>query len=212
MKKFAIIVAGGVGTRMKSDRPKQFLELNGKPILVQTIEQFLKIDFIEIVLVLPEEHVNEWDSIGKQYFTDHVIKVVHGGATRSDSVKAGLASIESDGLVAIHDAVRPFVTKDLIEASFKSAEEFGSGVAAIALKDSIRKIIEGKKSEARDRNNYVLVQTPQTFQIAEIKEAYKNVDSPHSDDATVYELQGYSVKLVEGDYSNIKITTPDDLK
>lgn len=210
MRKHAIIVAGGSGTRMKSEIPKQFLELNGKPIIVHTIEKFLKIDDVQIILVLPKDHINFWEEIKATFFTKVKILVSNGGATRTESVLAGLNLVE-EGLVAIHDAVRPFVTTGIIERTFESAKEFGSGVVAVKLKDSIREVFS-EQSEARERENYVLVQTPQTFRATEIKEAYYKTSGHFTDDASVYEKAGFQVRLVEGDYSNIKITTPEDLK
>ena len=212
MEKYALIVAGGMGSRMNANMPKQFLELQGKPVLVHTLEKFLLTKPIKIVLVLPSDHFDKWESIKKKYFSGEEISVVAGGETRTDSVMAGLNAIEDDGLVAIHDAVRPFVTAELIARCYESALEFGSGVAAIELKDSIREKVEDGDSKFRDRTDFVLVQTPQTFRISMIKEAYHQLETTHSDDATVFELAGNPVQLVEGDYANLKITTPEDLK
>ncbi|MEO9485670.1 MAG: 2-C-methyl-D-erythritol 4-phosphate cytidylyltransferase [Ekhidna sp.] len=213
MKKSAIIVAGGIGTRMKSDVPKQFLLLDGVPIIVQSIKKFLESDkSISIVVVLPKAHMLQWESMKSQHFPDDDFKLAVGGATRTASVLSGLDLIEEGGLVAIHDAVRPYVTKETITASFESAEKDGSGVAVVNLKDSIREIT-GTQSNAKDRSNYVLVQTPQTFNVTKLKEAYKKIGSKHfTDDASVFEAAGNNVQLIEGSYDNIKITTPEDLK
>ena len=211
MKKYAIIVAGGKGLRMRSDQPKQFLEIDGKPILAITISRFLDIQDVNVIVVLPADFVSYWGEQQEQIFPDKEIQLVVGGKTRTESVRAGLDSIKDDGVVAIHDAVRPFVSASVINSSFDSAEKFGSGVVAVDLKDSLRKK-SSDGSLAVNRENYVIVQTPQTFRISEIKEAYKNAEESYSDDATVYEKSGYVVKLVEGDYGNIKITTPEDLK
>ena len=204
-------MAGGSGTRMKSEVPKQFLHLEGKPIIVQSIQKFIDYQHdISIVVVLPEAHVQQWEDIKLQYFSEANFGLAIGGATRTASVISGLALVD-DGLVAIHDAVRPFVTADTIAASFDSAERNGSGVAVVQLKDSIREI-DGDTSAARDRSNYVLVQTPQTFRVSALKDAYEQVgNKPFSDDASVFEVAGNDVHLVEGGYSNIKITTPEDL-
>lgn len=210
MKKHAIIVAGGSGTRMKSEVPKQFIELDHKPIIVHTLEQFIQIDSIHIVLVLPSTEVGRWKKMETQFFGSREISVAFGGSTRSESVLAGLNLVD-EGLVAIHDAVRPFISKKVIEESFQSAEKFGSGVAAVKLKDSIREI-GSPSSKACDREDFVLVQTPQTFRVHEIKEAYSQTGDSFSDDATVFEQAGYMVNLIQGDYANIKITTPEDLK
>lgn len=213
MKKWAIIVAGGKGLRMGSPTPKQFLEIDSKPIIARTIERFLEFDKdINLIVVVPEDQKPTWLKIKEKHFVDQKITLAIGGSTRFESVKSGLAQIEGDGLVAIHDAVRPYVSGETIEKSFLSAQQFGSGIAAVALKDSIRKIEDGH-SEARDRNTYRLVQTPQTFRVAEIRMAFATVaNTDFQDDASVYEAAGFKVKLVDGSYENIKITTPDDLK
>jgi 2-C-methyl-D-erythritol 4-phosphate cytidylyltransferase len=212
MNNYAIIVAGGKGERMKSEKPKQFLEIEGKTILEHTLARFLEIPAIQIILAIPEANFPEWNQIQNSKFPKENIITVTGGKTRSDSVRNGLKVIVGDGLVAIHDAVRPFVTAETINKTYESAKEFGSGVAAVALKDSIRKILDNGHSEARNREDYALVQTPQTFRVAEIKEAYEKAEGFFSDDATVYENAGFVVRLTEGEYSNIKITTPEDLK
>lgn len=212
MEKYALIVGGGQGTRMNAIQPKQFLELEGKPILVHTIEKFLLAKPVKIVLVIPSDQLGKWESIKDSYLSEEGIHVVGGGVTRTESVLAGLNAIENDGLVAIHDAVRPFVSPDLIERCFASAMEFGSGVAAVELKDSLREKVGEGDSKFRNRADFFLVQTPQTFLLSKIKEAYQKVEDSHSDDATVFEMAGNQVKLVKGDYENIKITTPEDLK
>lgn len=198
---------------MQSEVPKQFLLLHDEPIIVTTIRRFLASDAsIEIIVVLPKEHVDHWTLLKKQYPFLESIPTAMGGSTRTDSVRAGLNSIVGDGLVAIHDAVRPFIEPSIIQTSFESAASNGSGVVAVPLKDSIREI-DTKGSIARDRANYVLVQTPQTFKVGEIKKAYEMISSnSFTDDATVYEKAGFAVSLVEGSYANIKITTPEDLK
>ncbi|WP_424963231.1 2-C-methyl-D-erythritol 4-phosphate cytidylyltransferase [Ekhidna sp.] len=212
MKKYAVIVAGGKGTRMKSDVPKQFLPIDGIPIIILTIRKFFAYDQnIGVIVVLPEAHIKQWEAIRFQYFPDAKIQVTTGGITRSASVLSGLGLISEDGLVAIHDAVRPFVSTDTIRDSFEAAEKHGSGVAVVALKDSIREL-EGTASIARDRSNYVLVQTPQTFDVKRLKEAYKKAGAGvFTDDASVFEVAGNVVSLVDGSYGNIKITTPEDL-
>lgn len=207
-------MAGGVGTRMKSDVPKQFLMLNGEPIIIQSIRKFLKYNAnIQILVVLPDAHLKQWEALKFQYFPDSDIKATTGGMTRSASVLSGLGLIgDDDGLVAVHDAVRPFVSIETISESFKSAEKDGSGVAAVELKDSIREKVNDQ-SIARDRSNYVLVQTPQTFKVSELRQAYKKAGAGlFTDDASVYEAAGFEVQLVNGTYDNIKITTPEDLK
>ncbi len=206
-------MAGGIGTRMKSDVPKQFLEIDGIPIIVRSIQKFLDFDnSVSIVVVLPEQHVDEWNEIKSTYLSSTDINLTVGGKSRTESVMSGLAKIDETGLVAIHDAVRPFVSIKTIADSFASASKHQSGVATVALKDSIREI-DADTSTARDRSNYVLVQTPQTFDIAALKSAYKiSGDGSYTDDASVFEAAGNKVHLVDGTYDNIKITTPEDLK
>lgn len=206
-------MAGGKGTRMKSDVPKQFLPVDGVPIIVHSIKKFLAYKKqLQVIVVLPEAHLSQWEAIKFQYFPDTHIEVTTGGITRSASVLSGLTLVNDDGLVAIHDAVRPFVSVETIKDSFESAKKHGSGVAVIELKDSIREL-EAHASVARDRSNYVLVQTPQTFEVKKLKEAYEKAGAAiFTDDASVYEAAGYMVHLVSGTYDNIKITTPEDLK
>jgi len=213
MKNYAIIVAGGSGTRMGSTIPKQFLIIEDRPIIAQTILRFKDFDpKIEIVVVLPEDHLAIWEKVYKEHLDGISIQTTIGGATRTKSVQAGLKLVvDEDSLVAIHDAVRPFITTKIIQKSFESAKNNGSGVVAVSLKDSIREKI-GNSSKARDRSNYVLIQTPQTFKSNLIKRAYDLLEQVEiSDDATVFEMAGYDIYLTNGSYSNIKITTPEDL-
>lgn len=212
---FAIIVAGGSGARMKTHTPKQFIPLGNKPILMLTVSRFLRFsETLSIVLVLPEKEIQTWENLCNNHsFDQKRIKVVAGGATRFQSVKNGLNAIDSkEGLVAIHDGVRPFVTANLIEHGFAKALEKGNAIAAVSLKESIRKIFEGRASEARDRKKYMLIQTPQTFRLNSIKQAYKQPESDiFTDDSSVAECAGEEIVLIEGSYHNIKITTPEDL-
>ncbi|MEM0940555.1 MAG: 2-C-methyl-D-erythritol 4-phosphate cytidylyltransferase [Bacteroidota bacterium] len=213
MKKYAIIVAGGSGTRMGSKVPKQFLILDDEPIIIKTIRKYIEADpKTQIIAVLPENHFSRWKALKDEFpFANQIIPIV-GGESRTTSVRAGLDSIKSDGLVAIHDAVRPFVAVETIRDSFDSAEKFGSGVAVVSLKDSIREVFSNKTSKSRDRACYVIVQTPQTFVVSQIKKAYNKIKNrTYTDDATVFEKAGKKVFLVNGTYSNIKITTPEDL-
>jgi len=209
MGEYAIIVAGGVGTRMKSDIPKQFMLLSGRPILMHTIEAFKE---YPITLVLPKNQHDYWNKLCDQYAFDIKHDVISGGATRFQSVTNGLKNIPDKGTVAIHDGVRPLVTKDTIKESFKLACMHGNAIAAISLKDSIREI-SASSNQAVDRSKYRLVQTPQTFDISLIKKAYLTEESAlFTDDASVLESDGHAIHLFEGSVSNIKITTPDDIK
>lgn len=211
-KEYALIVAGGKGTRIKTKLPKQFLELKGKPILLHTIEAFYRYsEKIEIVLVLPEDDFEIWDAICKKFSFNKPIILQKGGETRFQSVKNGLRKIEGSGLVAIHDGVRPLVSEDIIGASFHLAAVHQSAVAAVRLKDSIR-MTDQDNTKAVDRSRFRLIQTPQTFDIALIKQAYEmKEDASLTDDASVAERSGHVISLFEGSYENIKITTPEDL-
>lgn len=212
MKEFALIVAGGKGTRIKSDLPKQFIRLHGKPILLYTLEAFFKYsENIKVVLVLPEDDFGIWESIRTEFnFKKHII-LQRGGETRFQSVRNGLEKMEGDGLVAIHDGVRPLVSSNLIGASYRLAAVHGSAVAAVRLKESIR-VTDQDGTKAIDRSQYRLIQTPQTFDLQLIKKAYQTKeDSSLTDDASVAERIGHKISLFEGSYQNIKITTPEDL-
>lgn len=211
-KEYALIVAGGKGTRIKTKLPKQFLELNGKPILLHTIEAFYRYsEKIEVVLVLPEDDFEIWEAICKKFHFNKPIILQKGGETRFQSVKNGLSKIESPGLVAIHDGVRPLVSEDIIGASFHLAAVHQSAVAAVRLKDSIR-MTDQDNTKAVDRSRFRLIQTPQTFDIALIKQAYEmKEDASLTDDASVAERSGHVISLFEGSYENIKITTSEDL-
>jgi 2-C-methyl-D-erythritol 4-phosphate cytidylyltransferase len=212
VKKFALIAAGGNGSRMGSDTPKQFIEVAGKPILLHTINKFLQaVPDIDIVLVLPEKDSPYWKEIVRDHQLKARITVVNGGETRLESVRKGLSVIESDGLVAIHDAVRPMINVEVIRISFIQAEKFGSAIATVPLKDSIRRVKENI-SYPEPRTNFRLVQTPQTFEISKIKNAYNMVYNKNlTDDASVFQEAGFNVHLIEGNPENIKITTPEDL-
>lgn len=214
MTEFAILVAGGNGSRMGGTVPKQFLELAGKPILLHTVEKFLAHSSeIRLVLVLPEADFGRWEALAAQLpETHHPIAVVAGGATRFQSVRNGLRTIQDDGLVAVHDAVRPLVSVGVIRRTFDAAAEFGSGVAAVPAKDSVRQIGPNGENRALDRATLRLIQTPQTFRISLLKKAFEHPESPlFTDDASVAEAAGFAIHLVEGSYENLKITTPEDL-
>jgi 2-C-methyl-D-erythritol 4-phosphate cytidylyltransferase len=214
MKKYVIIVAGGSGARMKSSVPKQFLLLNGLPVLMYTLKAFYAYDkAIEIILSLPPAEIERWAVLCKSHDFSIAHTIVSGGATRFHSVLNGLNAIEGDGgIVAIHDGVRPLVSSRVIREAYSVAEEKDSAVASVPLKDSIRKVFSDTNSKHQDRTAYMLVQTPQTFKVAILKRAYSNgYQEQFTDDASVFEAAGGQVTLVGGDYSNIKITTPEDL-
>jgi 2-C-methyl-D-erythritol 4-phosphate cytidylyltransferase len=214
MKKYAIIVAGGTGSRMGSDIPKQFIKVGKLPILMHTILLFFEYDkAIEIILVLPESQFGLWKELCEEYDFEVAHKVVSGGYSRFQSVSYGLMAIsETEGLVAIHDGVRPFVAKEIIANSFEVASEKSNAITAVKLKDSIRRMENDGSNRAFDRSKFYLIQTPQTFQLKLIKKAFEAKESPDfTDDATVLEAMGEKVNLIEGSYMNIKITTPEDL-
>lgn len=212
LKKYAIIVAGGNGTRMNTPTPKQFLKLDGKPVLMHTISRFVEAGLnIEIILVLNKEQISLWQELCKEhnFFTE--TKIAEGGENRFESVKNGLAQIEGDGIVAIHDAVRPLVSAKTIHTTFKAAEMYGNAVPAIPLSDSIRQI-DSTKSIALDRTRYCVIQTPQCFHVDVLKKAYSVAEYKihFTDDASVVESSGEKIHLVDGNPDNIKITTPRD--
>lgn len=214
MNKFAIIVAGGSGTRMGAPISKQYLEIGGKPILMHTLEVFYHtIPDIQLILVIPENDFGFWEDLCERHHFEIRYSIVKGGNSRFQSVKNGLDSIVGDeGLVAIHDGVRPFVNPDVIVDSFKVAKEKGSAIAVVSLKDSLRKLTDDGKSFFQERQNFRLVQTPQTFLLSKIKKAFDVTELYHfTDDATVYEHQGWQVELISGNPENIKITSPDDM-
>ena len=210
MKKYALIVAGGKGLRMGAEIPKQFLLLKGKPVLMHTIEGFANISYIHIVLVLPQSQMSYWQELTSEYSFSISHTLIAGGDTRFQSVKNGLSAV-SDGLVAIHDGVRPIVSQELLNNAYDTCERKGNAVLAVRLKDSIREVdLLGNKNV--NRNNYYLIQTPQVFHSSEIKAAYDVAEHDNfTDDASVLESAGAKIHLVEGSYSNIKITTPEDL-
>ncbi|MEY4540787.1 MAG: hypothetical protein RLZZ306_2544 [Bacteroidota bacterium] len=207
IKKYAIIVAGGSGSRMKSDIPKQFIEVGGLPILMHTLKRFKEANSeIELILVLPASQFDYWKMLCNKLPTvSH--QLVKGGKTRFQSGLNGLQVIGNEGLVAIHDGVRPFVSVDIINESFRVAAEKGTAVVSVPSKDSVR--VNG---QAIDRSTVRLIQTPQTFQIPLIKKAFETEElSTFTDDASVAEHAGFEINLIEGNYENIKITTPEDL-
>lgn len=209
---YALIVAGGKGTRIKSKVPKQFLELQGTPILMHTINAFYRYsDKIKVIVVLPEDDFSTWEALCEKHNFNKPVILQAGGDSRFQSVRNGLKKIEGDGLVAIHDGVRPLVGEDIIGASFRLASVHQSAVAAVRLKESIR-ITDQDNTKAVDRSRFRLIQTPQTFQIQLIKHAYNaKEDVSFTDDASVAEHAGYTISLFEGSYENIKVTTAEDL-
>jgi len=213
LKKYAIIVAGGSGQRMQSAVPKQFLLLQGKPVLYHTLAAFYQADATtEIILVLPVDQFSYWETlIAGLPPIQH--RLVAGGNSRFQSSQHAIQTLTEDGIVAIHDGVRPLIDPDLITASFKAASEKGNAVLAVASKDSVRFFSDDKKSyEHLNREAIRLIQTPQIFSLKDLQEAFKqSYSEDFTDDARVVEALGIHINLVEGSYKNIKITTPEDL-
>lgn len=213
VKKYVVIVAGGKGLRMGTDLPKQFLEMLGKPVLMHTIEAFKSYDEdISVVLVLPKEQVEFWESLCEKHSFQIEHIVAHGGAERFFSVKNGLNQItEENSVVAIHDGVRPLVSKATIAECFDVAQEKGNAIPCVGVPDTVR-VVDETGSNVIDRNTIRLVQTPQTFRFSVLKDAYDIVFTPDiTDDASVIEKNGMTVNLVEGNRGNMKITSPGDL-
>jgi len=212
MKKFALIVAGGIGSRMNTAVPKQFIEIGGRPVLMHTFDAFFNFDpNLEFILVLPEDQLMLWKGLCHKHKFKIEYKIAHGGETRFNSVNNGLDLISDDGIVFIHDGVRPLVSAKTLKNCFESAVAKGNALPVVPVSESVR-MVEGSENIAVDRSKYFLVQTPQTFQTGLIKNAYNRATSRlFTDDATVLESVGETIQLVEGNRENIKITFPEDL-
>ncbi len=212
MKKYAIIVAGGFGTRMGQSTPKQFLLLNDKPVLYYTVKTFLEAyDDMQVILVLPEDYTDMGREIIDAYFDYNRIQITAGGYTRFHSVQNGLKLVEQECMVFVHDGVRCLVSKELIHRCYESALEAGSAIPVLPVKDSVRLVLEDD-SEPLDRSSVVMVQTPQTFHSKILLPAFEiDYKERFTDEATVVEAFGLKVSLVHGDDHNIKITRPLDL-
>jgi len=207
-----IVVAGGKGSRMNSDLPKQFMELDGWPVLMHSLMAFYDFDHdIRIILVLPEVQVGFWNELCEKRNFNVPHHVANGGDTRFASVKSGLQLVELPSLVAIHDGVRPLVSHDTIARAFGVALEHGAAVPVVDIVDSLRSVTENG-SRAENRNLFKLVQTPQVFDGKLIIDAYRRgFDPSFTDDASVAEAAGIEITLTGGNRENIKITTPLDL-
>ena len=215
MKRYAVIVAGGKGLRMGGDVPKQFLPIGGKPVLMRTIEVFRQVyPDIRIILVLPASQQEYWQQLCREYAFVQPLQIADGGETRFHSVSNGLRMIpdDTDGIVGIHDGVRPFVSAGTIRRCYDEAARCGAVVPVVPVVETIRRLREDGTSLTVPRDEYKLVQTPQTFRISLLKEAYRQTYTPFfTDDASVTEAMGVPVRLVEGNRENIKLTTPFDL-
>ena len=212
MLKYAIIVAGGSGTRMGGNLPKQFLLLKNKPVLYYTIKAFLEAyDDLKVILVLPVEYTDMGQEIIDAWFDKDRIRITTGGDTRFQSVKNGLQLVEGESIIFVHDGVRCLLSTGLIHACYAKAVETGSAIPVVKSKDSVRLLTE-EGNDAIDRNKVMLVQTPQTFHSKILLPAFKiDYKDKFTDEATVVEAYGLKVSLVEGEETNIKITTPMDL-
>ena len=212
---YIIIVAGGKGLRMGSDIPKQFLPIGGKPVLMRTLERFREYsDDIQIILVLPEAQQEYWHQLCDEYHFDVEYTLANGGQTRFHSVQNGLAKVPDDaqGVVGVHDGVRPFPSIEVIKNCYKTARTAKAVIPVIPVVETVRHL-DGDSSMTVPRDEYRLVQTPQTFDIQLLKAANKQpYNDGFTDDASVVEAFGHKITLVEGNRENIKITTPYDLK
>ena len=211
MNKVAIIVAGGIGSRMAADLPKQFLPIANEPLLFHTLRKFENL-VDHLILVMHPEWISYWNDLIAKHSFNVKHSIVAGGQTRARSVLNGLDHVKSDSLVAIHDAARPTVTKELIDSTFKNAEKHGACIPVIDLKDSIREISEDGNSKAVNRSKFKSVQTPQTFHASILKAAFENKDyEKYTDDASLVEANGTPIFLIDGEEKNIKVTTSSDL-
>ena len=216
MERYAILVAGGKGLRMGGDIPKQFLPIGGKPVLMRTIEVFCQAyPDIHIILVLPASQQDYWQQLCQDYHFTNPVLIADGGETRFHSVSNGLKLIPEDaeGIVGVHDGVRPFVSVETIRRCYDEAVELGAVVPVVSVVETVRQLLKDGTSVTVPRDEYKLVQTPQTFRISLLKEAYQQqYTSFFTDDASVVEALGKPVHLVEGNRENIKITTPADIR
>ena len=212
MKKFALIVAGGIGSRMNTTIPKQFIEINERPVLMHTFDVFFNFDpKLKFILVLPKDQIKLWNSLCDKHQFKIEYEIAFGGETRFHSVKNGLDLISEDGIVFIHDGVRPLVSAQTLQNCFETAAVKGNALPVIPVSESVR-FADDSGNQPVDRAKYFLVQTPQTFQTKLIQKAYMKAKSDlFTDDATVLESMGETIHLVEGNRENIKITYPEDL-
>jgi len=208
-----IIVAGGKGSRMKSELPKQFMTIHNRPVIIHTLEKFYtwKPD-MHVVVVMNESFMDNWNELKERSFPDKEITAVAGGNTRFQSVKNGLSKLKHSGVVAIHDAARPCVSVRVIGDCFRVATLKKTAIPVLQVHESLRKIENDDSSNSVNRNDFVTVQTPQCFHTELIKEAYKvDFDSRFTDDASVVESLGDEIHLVPGNRENVKVTEPSDL-
>ena len=208
-----LIVAGGRGTRMGGPQPKQFLELAGRPVLMHTLEAFDRWDAsARLIVVLPEDQIDTWKRLCEAHVFSRIHRVVAGGETRFHSVRNGLGAVASNGLIAVHDGVRPLVAPSVIAACFAAAADGGAAVPVVPVVESVREVDADGGSRPVDRARFRVVQTPQVFRADVLRAAYcLPYDPRFTDDASVVEASGVAVRLVPGNRENIKLTTPMDL-
>jgi len=213
MKKYVIIVAGGRGTRMDSELPKQFIIIAGKPVLLHTLMLFQKFDSaIDTIIVIHPDYQEYWKRLLEEHQSSFNHILVTGGAERFHSVKNALAHVSEEGIIAVHDAVRPIVSPDTVKQCFVTAEEKGTAVPCLRIPESVRSI-KNVGSKSVDREKLRIIQTPQVFRSQILKESYQaDYREEFTDDATVVEHAGHTIHLVDGNIENIKITTREDLK
>ncbi|MBR1767421.1 MAG: 2-C-methyl-D-erythritol 4-phosphate cytidylyltransferase [Prevotella sp.] len=220
MSDYIIVVAGGKGLRMGSDIPKQFLPIGGKPVLMRTLERFREYsDDLQIILVLPEAQQEYWQELCKKYDFKVEYLLANGGQTRFHSVQNGLALMPDDaeGVVGVHDGVRPFPSIEVIRNCYETARTAKAVIPVIPVVETVRHLTRGQarcevESVTVPRDEYRLVQTPQTFDIQLLKAANRQpYNDGFTDDASVVESYGHKITLVEGNRENIKITTPYDI-
>lgn len=217
LSNFLILVAGGRGLRMGSDLPKQFMLLGGQPVIMRTIRRFVEaMPGLGIVVVLHPDYVDMWYRLCEEHGFDISVRIVRGGEERFHSVKNGLDAISSsadDDIVAVHDAVRPLVSVEVIRRTFAEAVEHGAVVPALPSVESVRLVDAGGRSMAVSRNSVMLVQTPQVFSLSLLRKAYAQpYRDTFTDDASVVEALGHPIHIVPGNRENIKLTTPLDMQ
>lgn len=216
MERFAILVAGGQGLRMGGDVPKQFLPLGGQPVLMHTIDRFREVfPDMHIIVVLPQGQHDYWHDLCRRHHLEGGFLTAPGGDTRFHSVLNGLNAIPADvseGLVGVHDGVRPFVSRDTLRRCYDEAARSGTAVPVVPVVETLRHVSPDGESMTVPRGDYRLVQTPQVFSLALLRQAYRQPYAPQfTDDASVVEALGERITLVEGNRENIKLTTPADL-
>lgn len=216
MKRYAVIVAGGSGTRMGAGMPKQFRSLCRRPVLWWSLKAFHDNDpLTRLIVVIPKDFISLWNdfysSLPPEERYDHI--VTEGGSSRGESVRNGLKLIDDlDSIVAVHDGARPLVDSEMISRGWEKAEEFGAAIPVIPVTDSLRLVDNQDHSQSLDRSLYRIVQTPQVFRTSLLQDAYNNAgEKSFTDDAAVVENNGHSVTMFEGKHENIKITNPKDM-